>query len=377
MDIEQIYENLILNASLNNFRGIDPYDFASSGLKFPSKITPKMSFLNKISPINLRSFIGVSNSHNTKSNALFLSSLSKLPKEKFNEEIYFLKNWLISNPASEFEEFSVGFAFDMALSRYKSGPGKTSLIISLYCMFSFFDLYNKTKDEDLLEKIKSFKSLLDNKWLTYEDNEKLWYSYLPKQKDEVYNATAKVGRFYAMHEQLFPNVRTKKVVSKILAYLQSVQNKDGSWCYSAKAPYVDHFHTVFILESMYEMHKIVSNRRSLESYERGLLNYKENCFKGEKPLHFHKKRAPKDIRSRLLTTEVRDIANAIIFFSKIGDINRADTLLGWSLKNFYDKKGSYFYFYENSLFKSKINYIRWQGWMALAISELLNAKQKT
>jgi hypothetical protein len=43
------------------------------------------------------------------------------------------------------------------------------------------------------------------------------------------------------------------------------------------------------------------------------------------------------------------------------------------MANYYDKRKKYFYFYDNPMVMSKIRYVRWQGWMALAIATFLNA----
>ncbi|EAZ82533.1 prenyltransferase/squalene oxidase repeat-containing protein [Algoriphagus machipongonensis] len=372
--MDKIIDRIVTNLSVKDFRGIDPYDFASSKVNLPSQLISKLSFLNKISPINFRKALGIVDSYNSKSNALFLQALCIYDPIKFSTEIDYLINWLIENRSIEFEEYSVGFAFEMALSRYQSGPGKTSLIISLFTMFAFFEAYKNSGNKKLLDCIISFEELLSSKWLKFEDDYTLWFSYLPNQKDEVYNATAKVGRFYALYYKIFPSEDLKNKLLKILNYLVSVQNPDGSWGYSVKNPYVDNFHTVFMLESIYHMHEVVNTDKSNLMFESALADYITNCFIGPRPLHFHTMHYPKDIRSKLIDTEIRDIANAIILFSKIGQIDRAETILNWAVSNYYDSKDGYFYFFQNRIYKSKINYVRWQGWMSLAIAEFSKHK---
>jgi hypothetical protein len=178
-----------------------------------------------------------------------------------------------------------------------------------------------------------------------------------------------VGRFYALLQSIQPEPRFREKMQKILAYLAGVQNTDGTWGYSVKAPYVDNFHTAFVLESIAEMHQWGSTPASMAMFEKGLASYRHGCFDGFRPLHFHTAHQPKDIRSRILRTEIRDAANAIILFSKLGDKARATGIFQWLLKHYYHQRKHYFYFFDNKLFKSKINYIRWQSWMALALSE--------
>ena len=369
------FERIIEESFKNGFKGIDPYDFASSTLKLPHFALSKLSFINKVSPINMRPLLNIAPSENSQSNALFLHALLLTNPKKYIKEIDFLYSWLKKNKSAEFPQYSLGFAFEMALTRYSSGPGKTSLIISLFAMFAFLDYYRISHEEGTLRLIRSFEGLLEGNWLKYEDNETLWYSYLPNQKDEVPNATAKVGRFYALYHGINPTSAIKNKLVKILNYLERIQNMDGSWAYSVKNPYVDNFHTAFVLESIHQMHRIVKTKASERMFNIGLADYIENCFNDGTPLHFHKVHFPKDIRRKLIYTEIRDLANAIILFSKIGMLDKAQSILDFALDKYYDTKGGFFYFFNNKLFTSKINYVRWQSWMLLAISEFSKNKK--
>jgi len=371
LNTDAILNSLLSKASAASFRGIDPYDFASARLPMPRALKPKLSFLNKISPINFRPLLGIRASENSKSNALFMHAMVGYRYEDYQKEVDYLFNWFEQNKSAQFNEFSVGFAFEMTLTRYHSGPGKTSLIITLFTLFAFIAYYEKTGNPRALEAVLSFERLLDTQWLKYESDTELWYSYLPDVKDEVYNATAKVGRFYALLQGIQPNDRYLRKMEKILAYMARVQDADGTWGYSVKAPYVDNFHTVFMLESIAAMNNWCGTAASVAMFEKGMATYKQHCFDGHRPLHFHTQHQPKDVRSRLLQTEIRDAANAIILFSKLGDYEMATGILQWLLQHYYNDRRHYFYFFDNKFFKSKIDFIRWQAWMALALAEYI------
>src|SRR5882762_4204960 len=131
--MEQLNADGILNALLSkasaaSFRGIDPYDFASARLPMPRALKPKLSFLNKISPVNFRPLLGIRASENSKSNALFMHAMVSYRYDDYQKEVDYLFKWFEQNKSAQFSEFSVGFAFEMTLTRYHSGPGKTSLI---------------------------------------------------------------------------------------------------------------------------------------------------------------------------------------------------------------------------------------------------------
>ena len=371
LNADALLHNLLTKASAASFRGIDPYDLASAKLPMPRALLPKLSFLNKVSPVNFRPLLGIRPSENSKSNALFLHAMVNYSPEEYQTEIDALFYWFKQNRSLQFNQFSVGFAFEMTLTRYHSGPGKTSLIITLFTLFAFIAYYEKTGSKYALEAVLSFEQLLDTQWLKYESDTELWYSYLPDTKDEVYNATAKVGRLYALLQGIRPNPRYVEKMKKMLAYLARVQNADGTWGYSVKAPYVDNFHTAFVLESIAEMNRWSATPTSQQMFEKGLATYRQHCFNGPRPLHFHTAHQPRDIRSRILGTEIRDAANAIILFSKLGDRATATGIIEWLMQHYYNSRKHYFYFFDNKLFKSKIDFIRWQGWMALALSEYI------
>ncbi|WP_321290645.1 hypothetical protein [uncultured Sunxiuqinia sp.] len=354
----------------DQFRGYDPYDLAEASISLPHFILSKLSFVNKVSPVNFRNLLGILPTDNAKSNGLWLWAYALDGIEKHSGEISYLLDWIEKNKATDFDEFSMGFTFRMALSRYASEPGKTSLIISLFIVFPLIELYKKQKDPKLLEKIESFENLLEYKWLKYEDETILWYSYLPERYDEVYNATAKVGKFYSLLHGISAKPKYKEKIFRILKYLSEKQNCDGSWGYSVNSSYVDNFHSAFVLDSIFHMRKVVDNDCFERMFVTGLNDYLQNCFDNDlRPLHFHKKHKPLDIRSRILETEIRDCANAIILFSKLGMKGKASGVLNWTNKFLLDPKRNYYYFYKNKLFSNKINFVRWQAWMALAIAE--------
>lgn len=368
-DLTGIVDDIIKHASGHQFKGIDPYDLASSGLRLPKALLSKLSFLNKISLWNFRRMLGIASSENSKAYALFLHAMVNSGNPRYEVEITRSIDWLRVNRSKEFDGFSVGFAFEMSLSRYSSGPGKTSLVISLFVMFALIERYKSSKDDELLELLYSFDEIMEKQWLRYETDSSLWYSYQSDTSDEVYNATAKVGRFCAMMYELDGNPRYLERIGKILNYLHSKQHADGTWGYSDRITYVDGFHTAFILESIHAMIEATGLKVYEPMFDRGVDNYREFMFKDGRPYHFHPKHRPKDVRSLILRTEIRDAANAIILFSKIGDVKTAHEVLDWTLTNFYDTKERYFYFYDNALSKCKIRYLRWQAWMALAITE--------
>jgi len=364
--------NALINKNINDgFKGFDPYDFSSSSIKTLSKqgtgVIAKLSYLNKISFINLRPILRIKKTFNSKANALFLNALTLLDYQLYENEINLLYNWLCNNQPVEFKPyFSSGFAFNISMSGYTSGPQKTSLVISLFAIYALIDLYNKTKHADILTHILSFKSLIEEKLPTVENSDMLYYSYHFDRFDETYNATAKIGKFYALlYKNVSQNDEYKAKITKILNYLKSKQRTDGSWPYSNKLSYSDSFHTAFILESIHHMLKVCGQVPThQEMFNSGLMDYKRNFFNNGKPLHFHKIHNKTGGRS-IIGIEMRDCANAIILFSSVGDSFNASEIIRWTLHNLYSNPNVFFY--KNRFWTCKIDYIRWNAWLLYAL----------
>jgi hypothetical protein len=353
------------------FKGYDPYDFSNSSLKLfntpDTRLMAKLSYLNKISIVNIRKCLHIPKTFNSKANALFLHALTSYDHQLYAKEINYLNNWFCDNQPVEFKpNFSSGFAFNISMSGYISGPQKTSLIISLFAIYALIDLYSKTKNADILNNILSFKSLIEERLPAVEDYSMLHYSYHFHKFDETYNATAKIGKFYALlFKNISPDEEYKVKIEKILKYLKSKQRPDGSWPYSNVLSYSDSFHTAFILESIHHMLQVCTQSIEYQQmFNKGLNNYKENFFKKGIPTHFHHIHHKTRGRS-IIGIEMRDCANAIILFSAVNDNLKADETVRWTLENLYMKPKVYFY--KNKFWTCKIDYIRWNAWLLYAL----------
>lgn len=372
---ESITKHLQNHLKRSGYKTFDPYDILNSKfiskLVYYRKIILLLTQINRFSPINIRNAIGIKKCFNSKAMALVLHALVGLNSKKDREDIDFILNWLIQNKSDNYEQYSIGFTFDVVLDHSIARKGESSLIISLFTIFAFIEYFNRTKDNSILEHIHSFYQLIEEKLPHEEDEELLWYSYNFHKENEIYNATAKVGKFFVLYYNLTKDDKLIEKIKKILNYLLLKQRQDGSWAYGQNITYTDGFHTAFILEAVWYMLKLVDDNHYRKMFDLGLSHYEKYMFKENgQPLYFHPLYGPKDIRKALVETDIRDCAMAIVLFSKIGDYERAEKVLDWTIKNMYNSKEHYFYFYRNKLWTNKINFIRWQAWMVYALSHL-------
>jgi hypothetical protein len=361
------------NAKINHFKGWDPYDILNckfiSNSQFSYKLKILLTQINRISPINLRSIIGIKKILNSKAMALYLSSALNIGQEVFPNDKDLLINWLISNKSNKYKEYSIGFTFDITLRGYTSKCGEPSLIITLFAMYAFIQYYQSTHNKNIANYIFSFKELIDRELPKVEKKNILWYSYNFDKLNEVYNATSKVGKYYALLYSMCKEDILLEKVDKILNYLMLKQRNDGSWAYSEKGAYTDGFHTAFVLESIYYMLKHVRSKRYDQMFESGLNHYEHYLIKGNgQPLYFHKYYPPKDLRKLLVETDIRDCAMAIVLFSRLGKVEKAKKVLDWTLQNMYSENGGHFYYFKNKILTNKIEFVRWQAWMLYALS---------
>lgn len=360
---------------INNYKGWDPYDISNSYLlrKFSKKDNTKliMTQANRLIPINLRKITRTKKEYNTKAMALFLSSYINLSFRKYSNEINKIMNWLISNKSQKYNQYSIGFTFDILLSGYSSKKGEPSLIITLFVMFAFFKYYKKVNEKNILKIILSFNELINNELPQNETKDTLWYSYNFEKINEIYNATAKIGKFYSFLYSIIKDDKVLEKIDKILNYLFRKQRPDGSWSYGETVNYTDGFHTAFVLEAIYEMLKFVEHKKYKEMYSKGVDHYMYNLIKKNgQPLYFHPIYSPKDVRKYLIKTDIRDCAMAIIFCKIIQKRDIADSVLNWTLNNMYNPQMGYFYYFKNKFWTNKIEFIRWQAWMLYAFSIL-------
>lgn len=377
---EEVFDKLAAYISNRGFRGWDPYDFLKCRFIDRKSLNNTLVLIltqaNRISPLNFRPLLAIDKSYNSKAMALFLTALLNYESNRNKHTADFIKDWLIANKSKRYTEYTIGFTFDIVLKHYHSFRGSPSLIITLFTMYAFIQYWKKTKDEEVLKSILSFYHLIQNKLPYFETADTLWYSYNFEKVNEIYNATAKVGKFYALLFNVTDDTEIPSKIEKILNYLATKQRNDGSWAYGQRISYTDGFHTAFVLEAIWYMRRVVDDSTYQEMFKRGLDHYKEFMFKASgQPLYFHALYKPKDIRRYLIETDIRDCAMAIILFSKTGDPQRAKKVFNWTMANMYDHEKAYFYYYKNMFWTNKIEFIRWQAWMLYALSHLKNVEE--
>lgn len=107
----------------------------------------------------------------------------------------------------------------------------------------------------------------------------------------------------------FSDADYQRVAERNLNFVLEAQNPDGSWFYAldGKRPFVDHFHTCFVMKALAKIEMLTGNKACTEAIKRGVDYYVRNLFDQDgipKPFS----RAP---RFTVYRRELYDYAEAI------------------------------------------------------------------
>jgi hypothetical protein len=107
-------------------------------------------------------------------------------------------------------------------------------------------------------------------------------SYHPGREDSsgVVNASAYRACLLTTAAEDFHEEGYQEIADRNLNFVLQSQNADGSWPYSTdgKRPFVDHFHTCFVLKALAKIETITRNSQCTKAIQRGVDYYVKNLF---------------------------------------------------------------------------------------------------
>lgn len=314
---------------------------------------------------------------NAKAMALFAKSYLNLYKKTGNKEHldsakYCLK-WLEENPSLGYSGLCWGYPFDWQ-SYYFIPKGTPSSVVTFTVGDAFWDAYKLLKDKKFLDVCNSicffFKEDL-NKDIIGDDM--VCFNYTPIDKMHVHNANLFVAEFLIRIGSEMGNEEFVKTGLKATNYTVKDQRFDGAWYYynsndSSYTKVIDHFHTGFVLRTLYSIYELTKEENYLKALEKGFAYYLQNLFAS--------KTIPKSTNLKTYPVDIHACTEGIICLNRLKKLNPSvaegylSNLLNWTINNMQSKRG-YFYYMKKRFLKVKIPYIRWgQAWMLLALSEV-------
>lgn len=381
----------------NGWAGYDPYDIKEHpwilrAIRNQSQNTVlklgREALLKGIDrfPLASREFLRIQKQVNAKAMGLFASAYLNL-YQCCEEEAYLQKaqeclKWLEGNKSQGYIGDCWGYPFDWQ-SLVLIPRGTPTAVVSSICGDAFWDFYKFTGDKKYLAVCQSIcEFFINNLNLDYVDDNRLCFSYTPLDRFHIHNGNLFAAAFLIKVGKELGREDFYQHGIKALNYTLNAQNEDGSfyyWALSEKEAYnipdatlknIDHYHTGFVLRSLYSIYKSTNDDRVLEALSKGYQFYRDNLFED--------KRVPKLIPDSKYPIDIHSCAESILCMSTLSGIfsdalEYAQNAFLWTRDNIQDKDG-HFYYLRTKHRLNKIAYIRWgQAWMMRALSQYYSA----
>lgn len=375
--IQNAFKNLIDYCEKESYKGWDPYDGLNSWVIQKTPLGRSRFFrlawiqLFKRNPINLRPFFGIRKDYNPKGLGLFLigycNLYTKTKKKEYLEKIYFLSHHLLELQTKGYSGACWGYNFDWQARAFFQPKYTPTVVATSFIVEALLQAYKITRDIKLIEIATSASHfILKDLNKTYDERGGYTLSYSPLDKTQVFNAGLLGAKTLALIYEHTNEEYLLDEAKKIVSYVCSKQNQDGSWAYGTLPfhQWIDNFHTGYNLECIYIYQKISGDISFQENIDIGLDYYLNNFFTEEGiSKYYNDKTFPVDIHAP---------AQLLVTLAKMDILEEhkrlAKKVIRWTINNMQSKQG-YFYYQKRRFLSSKIPYIRWaQSWMFYALS---------
>jgi hypothetical protein len=357
-----------------NFKGYDPYDGLMSPIfKLPILRNNKLirfgfqQTFRRI-PFNIRPLLGIKKGLNPVTLGLCIESFTYLSIIFKEKQKFYLDNidWclkeLIKLQSKGYSGSCWGYDFDWEARYAKINAFVPTIVATGIITNSLFESYRILKNEKLIELCKSATKFVLNDLNKTENEQGICYSYSPVDKQKVLNAAIKGARLLSQVYSITKEEKLKSEAEKVINYVFSAQNNDGSWPYSIgdARKWSDNFHTAYVLDSLKSYMDNIPDKKYEDNYKKGLSFYVNNFFENRViPKYYNNKTYPIDATS---------ISQSIITLTKNNELKLAENVLEWAISNMYDEKG-YFYYQKTKYYTHKTSFMRWSNaWMFNAIT---------
>ena len=378
MDLSIKASQLLAAAARDQFAGHDPFDGLNStwfGV-WPKAKTHALGLawiqFFKLSPINLRPWLGVPKARNPKGIGLFISGMlqdyRRTQDASYLAQAVELGDWLLTQQCDPavWHHPCWGYHFDWKARAFYVPKGKPNVITTVYVSRALYELGVLARRPDFCDvALRSADFMVEHLWTEAEGRQ--FFAYIPGETAFVHNASLWAAAWVA-----FASSRVAKPAyaeHALCAARQSVaeQRVDGSWVYGARPhhQFVDGFHTGYNLEALHDLRTALSTHEFDRSIDEGLSYYKAHFFDADGAAkYYNNNRYPLDMHS---------VAQAVLTLLRVGgqpqDVALAKKTIQWSIDHLYLPKQQRFVYQKTAYFTNKINYLRWtQAWVYYAFA---------
>ena len=359
------------------FKGWDPYDGLNSWVIQKTPLG-RSRFLRlawiqlfKRNPINLRPLFGIKKEYNPKGLGLFLiffcNLYAKINEKEYLDKIKFISNAILQLESKGYSGACWGYNFDWQARAFFQPKHTPTVVATSFIVEALLQAYEITRDKKLIETATSAAHfILKDLNKTYDEQGNYTLSYSPIDKTQVFNAGLLGAKTLALIYEYTNEGYLLDEAKKIVDYVCSKQNLDGSWAYGTLPfhQWVDNFHTGYNLECIYIYQKISGDLTYRNNIYKGLDYYLNNFFTEEGISKYY--------NDKIFPVDIHAPAQLVVTLAKMDILEEhkdlAEKVIGWTINNMQSKQG-YFYYQKRRILSSKIPYIRWaQSWMFYALS---------
>ena len=373
-----------------NFTSYDVFDALNS--RVFDKLLKKTKFIRRVaiqlnakSPINFRPLIGIKPIQHTKTISDMLSIYSMM-YIRTNDEQYrdrakdmFQSLW---NKRIEVEKgigWGLCFPYTTRFTNAASDtPNLYNTINATHSIIDFYEICDEIKLKEIINKVLYF--ILEYLGIIDESENTSWIRYYPSQVSMPtpnVNATA-ASLFVRINHILKEELIERSLIDKLLNFVITTQNKDGSWYYTttANGKWIDGFHTGFILESLALVKHLDSGYPIENTLKKGSQFFLTDLFDAESiPKFFHNQTYP--IESQNSAQAIQTLAKLILYDNQNLNSKLNDTM-DKVVSVLYNENG-FFYHKKTKFLTYKQFYGRWSQTpmiMALLYSMKINYIEK-
>jgi len=388
--IKNSIDHLLYWIEENQYESYDHFDFWSSKIGINSRsifVRNKFFGLPLVAPLylldmyfpHLRRFFA-KKSRSAEAIPRIATSYFKLyqltGEECYLEKGYTLLDWLRKSATKTNNGIGWGLHFDWQKDILLP-KGTPCVTITAYSVEAFLLGYKLSGNNEFLEIAMKASEFVANDLNYREGAEMCSLSYTPMDQHYVINANSYGALILNEVIQYRFDAQKKKIIDKLINYLLSQQNIDGSWYYYDKYDvpdnknFIDCFHSCFIIENLFLILKTTGDIPLKSALDKGYNFFINNFINDDDSIYLYNKYP----FYHGINVDMRGCAESIHCLAVLSEeypdaLELAVKIANWSINHMQDKEG-YFYFRKYRTHTHKMPYIRWcQAPMLNALTKL-------
>lgn len=360
-----------------NYHGYDPFDALTSPIfALPFFRSNRLLRLGaqqivKRSPINFRQLLGIRKGYNPVTLALCLQAFAYLrevfPNKAvvYDEHIAYCLRELQRLRSAGYSGACWGYDFDWE-ARYARIPAFTPTVVATgFVTNALFEYYRHSGNETAYKLCRSAVDFVRKDLNRIEGQDGFCYSYSPRDRQVVFNATMKGARLLAQVYSVSGDSGLAEEARRTIAFVMQHQRQAGAWSYAHgdARQWVDNFHTAYVLDALKTYVEATGDDSFASNLKRGLEFYTGAFFTREGVAKYYDK--------SVYPVDATAAAQSILTLLRFGYFEKALAVVRWMVRHMQAPSG-YFYYQRHRLYTNRIPYMRWStAWMFLALAYLM------